>query len=125
IQGTRPGFGFYNIAVRKQFMNKKLSLGLTAGDPFNKYINQTSTVTGPNFNQTSLRETPFRSFGITLNYRFGKLEFKREKNKDDNNNMPDNPDNGGNAGGNGGNGAAPTGGNNGGNGGNSSGRGNK
>jgi len=99
IQGTRPGFGFYTVAVRKQFMNKKLSLGLTAGDPFNKYINQTSTTTGPNFNQTTLRETPFRTFGITLNYRFGKMEFKKERNKDDNNNGPDNPDTGGGSGG--------------------------
>jgi ferric enterobactin receptor len=94
IQGTRPVFAFYNLAVRKQFMKKKLSLGLTAADPFSKYIDQTTTTAGPNFYQSSLREVPFRSFGITLNYRFGKLEFKKEKQKDDNNNMPDNPDTG-------------------------------
>lgn len=100
IQGTRPGWGFYNIALRKQMMHKKLSIGLTAGDPFNKYINQTTVISGGNFKQTSLRETPFRTFGITLNYRFGKMEFKKERNKDENNDNPDNNDNGG--GGNGG-----------------------
>ncbi|MGZ3778051.1 MAG: TonB-dependent receptor domain-containing protein [Mucilaginibacter sp.] len=96
IQGTRPVFAFYNLAVRKQFMKKKFSVGLTAADPFSKYINQTATTSGPNFNQTNLREVPFRSFGITLNYKFGKLEFKKEKQKDDNNNnnIPDNPDSG-------------------------------
>ncbi len=95
IQGTRPVFAFYNLAVRKQFMKKKLSIGLTAADPFSKYIDQTTTTAGPNFYQSSLREVPFRSFGITLNYRFGKLEFKKEKPKEDNNNnMPDNPDTG-------------------------------
>jgi outer membrane receptor for ferrienterochelin and colicin len=96
IQGTRPVFAFYNIALRKQFMNKKISIGLTASDPFNKYINQTSTTMGANFSQTNLRQVPFRSFGITFSYRFGKLEFKKEKNKEDNGtNMPDSPDNGG------------------------------
>jgi len=99
IQGTRPVFAFYNLAVRKQFMKKKLSLGLTASDPFSQYINQRSTTSGVNFYQSNLRQVPFRSFGITLSYRFGKLDFKKdkekEKNKDDNNSMPDNSDNGG------------------------------
>jgi len=85
IQGTRPVFAFYNLALRKQFMNKKASIGLTAADPFSRYINQTSTTNGTNFEQTNLRQVPFRSFGITLSYRFGKLEFKKEKEKDDNN----------------------------------------
>ena len=70
IQGTRPVFAFYNLALRKQFWNKKASLGLTAADPFSKYINQTTTTNGTNFTQTNLRQVPFRSFGITLSYRF-------------------------------------------------------
>jgi ferric enterobactin receptor len=83
IQGTRPAFAFYNLAVRKQFMNKKASIGFTAGSPFNEYINQRATLFGPNFNQTNVRQIPFRSFGLTVSYKFGKLEFK--KNKEDNN----------------------------------------
>ena len=93
IQGYRPAFAFYNMAVRKQFMNKKLSIGLTATDPFNKYISQTATTSGTNFYMTNIRQVPFRSFGITLNYKFGKLEFKKQK-EDNNNNAPDNPDSG-------------------------------
>ncbi len=88
IQGTNPAFYFYDIAVRKQFMNKKLSLGLTATNLFNKYINFNSTASGPNFYQTSLRQVPRQSFGINLNYKFGKLEFKKEREKQDNN-IPD------------------------------------
>jgi outer membrane receptor for ferrienterochelin and colicin len=94
IQGTRPVFAFYNLAVRKQFMNKKLSLGLTAADPFSKYVDQKAVTYGSNFYQTNLRQVPFRSFGITLNYRFGKMEFKKEKDENNNNSMPDNPDSG-------------------------------
>jgi outer membrane receptor protein involved in Fe transport len=104
IQGTRPVFAFYNLAVRKQFWDKKASIGLTATDPFANYLNQKSTTSGTNFAQTNIREIPFRSFGITLSYRFGKMEFKKNRNKDDNNNdnndMPGNDNGGGNSGGN-------------------------
>jgi ferric enterobactin receptor len=84
IQGTNPGFIFYNFAVRKQLYNKKASIGLTAANPFNQYVNVQSTTYGPNFNQTSLRQIPLRSFGISLMYKFGKLEFKKDKEQQDN-----------------------------------------
>jgi ferric enterobactin receptor len=79
IQGTRPAFAFYNLAARKQFMNKKASVGITAANAFNEYVNQRYTIFGSNFNQTNLRKIPFRSFGITFSYKFGKLEFKKSK----------------------------------------------
>jgi len=85
IQGTRPAFFSYNIAIRKLFFNKNASVGFTTADPFNKYVNQKSFTSGINFTQNSLRQVPFRTFGISLSYKFGKLEFKKEKEKDDNN----------------------------------------
>jgi len=87
IQGTNPGFGFYNFAVRKQFLNKNASIGLTAANPFNRYVSQTATTTGSNFNQVYVREIPLQSFGISLSYKFGKLEFKKDK-EDNNPNLP-------------------------------------
>ncbi len=93
IQGTNPAFYFYNFAVRKQILKKKASIGLTAANPFNNYVNQTATTFGSNFSQTSIREVPLRSFGITLMYKFGKLEFKKENNREDN--APSGDDNGG------------------------------
>ena len=97
IQGTNPAFLFYNFAVRKQFDQKKFSIGLTAANPFNQYVNVRSTTFGPNFYQTSLNQIPLRSFGISLMYKFGKVEFKKDKDKEDNNNnnAPDNQDSGG------------------------------
>jgi ferric enterobactin receptor len=86
IQGTRPAFFFYNLAVRKQFLNKKLSIGITAANQFNYYISQKTTTFGPNFNQTNIRMVPFQSFGISVNYRFGKLELK--KNPKEENEIP-------------------------------------
>lgn len=79
IQSTRPALGTYNIAVRKQFMNKKISLGLTAANPFSRYINQTNSSFGNNFTQNNLRQVPYRSFGISLSYKFGKLAFKKDQ----------------------------------------------
>lgn len=84
IQGKRPAFYFYTFAMRKEFFNKKASLGLTATNPFGKYVDQTSTLFGSNFDQTTLRRVPYQSFGLTLSYKFGKLDFKRkEKDRSD------------------------------------------
>jgi ferric enterobactin receptor len=96
LQGTRPYFLFYNFAVRKQFLNKKASLGLLASNPFNKYVNMRSNTFGPGFNQINLRQVPVQSFGITLSYKFGKLEFAKDKEKGDkeDNNMPVPPEGG-------------------------------
>jgi outer membrane receptor protein involved in Fe transport len=90
ISSTRPAFFFYNLAIRKQFLNKNASIGITASNPFGMYITQKSATYGSNFYQTNIRQFPFQSFGITLNYKFGKLEFKKE-NKEDNN-IPQQPD---------------------------------
>jgi len=119
IQGTNPAFLFYNFAVRKQFMNKKASIGLTAANPFNQYINLSSTTFGPNFNQSSLRQIPLRSFGISLTYKFGRLDFKKEREQpddavpvpDDNGGIGTGTGTGGNGNGGGGNGGNGGGGN--------------
>ena len=90
IQGTSPAFYFYNIAVRKQFHDKKASIGLTAANPFNRYVDLTSTTAGTGFSQLSQRQIPLQSFGVSFMYKFGKLEFKKEKGGEDNNNaVPD------------------------------------
>ena len=84
-QGTQTSFISYSLALRKYFLNKKLSIGLTSTNPFNKYVNQRREISGPNFQQYSLRQIPYRSFGISLLYKFGKLEFKKSKEEDLNN----------------------------------------
>ena len=88
IQGTRPAFIFYTLAVRKEFFHKKASLGLTATNPFNKYVDQKTTLFGTNFSQYNLRQVPYQSFGITLSYKFGKLAFKEKEKDHDNDNGP-------------------------------------
>ena len=90
-QGTYPSFTTYSIAVRKQFWNKKGSIALTASNPFHKNIDQKTKVFGPNFIINGMRTIPFRSIGINFTWKFGKLEFKKDKEKiNDNLNAPDN-----------------------------------
>ncbi|MET4082616.1 ferric enterobactin receptor [Pedobacter sp. UYP30] len=79
IQGKRPAFFFYNFAIRKQLFNKKGSIGFTATNPFNKYINLQNSTTSINSVRASYRQLPFRSFGLTIAYRFGKLNFKKDE----------------------------------------------
>jgi ferric enterobactin receptor len=79
IQGRYPHFVSYNFAARKQFWNKKGSLALTTTNPFTYYVDQRTILTGTNFTINSLRQVPYQSFGLNFTYKFGKLEFKKEK----------------------------------------------
>ncbi len=80
-QGKYPSFTTYSIAVRQQFWNKKGSLALTASNPFKKNVDQKTEVFGPNFTINGLRSIPYRSIGINFTWKFGKLEFKKDKEK--------------------------------------------
>lgn len=79
IQGKRPQQLTYNFAFRKQFYHKNASIGLTATNPFTKYISQVTTIRAANYISTNTVLVPYRSFGISLTYKFGKLEFKKGK----------------------------------------------
>jgi hypothetical protein len=89
IQGRYPSFVSYNFAARKQFWNKKASIAFTTTNPFNFYVNQATAVTGSNFTLNSLRRVPYQSFGLNFTYKFGKLEFKKDKEEDKTPGEPD------------------------------------
>jgi outer membrane receptor protein involved in Fe transport len=78
-QGTFPSFTSYSLAIRKQFWNKKGSLALTASNPFHKDIVQKTKLFGPQFIINQTRTIPFRSIGLNFTWKFGKLEFKKDK----------------------------------------------
>jgi len=78
-QGKYPSFTTYSFGMRKQILNKKASVSLTAQNPFSNFVNQETSVYGPNFRAYSFRQIPFRSFGVNFTWKFGKLEFKKEK----------------------------------------------
>ena len=87
--GTYPSFISYTLAIRKQFWQKKGSLALTASNLFSEYLTQRTALNGPNFSTHTQRTIAFRSIGINFSWKFGKLEFKKSKEENDNNlNVP-------------------------------------
>ena len=81
-QGYYPSFISYNIALRKQFWNKKGSLALTANNIFANSVSQRTELFGPGFTSNSVRQIPFRSIGINFTWKFGYLVIKKEKQDD-------------------------------------------
>ncbi len=79
VQGRYPSFTSYTMAVRKQFWNKKGSLALTANNLFANYVNQKTVLYGINFTTYSDRKIPSRSVGLNFTWKFGKLDFKKDK----------------------------------------------
>ncbi|GGH21579.1 outer membrane beta-barrel family protein [Mucilaginibacter phyllosphaerae] len=81
IQGTSPAFGIYAFGIKKQFMDKKASIGFNTVQPFavNKSFNQ--NISSPGFTQVSSTQFPFQSFGITFSYSFGKISFSNPQQK--------------------------------------------
>lgn len=79
IRSTKPAFFSYNLAIRKDFLNKNLSVGLTATNAFAYYISQRQKQFGSNFTQETVRLIPIQAFGISVSYKFGKLTFDRSK----------------------------------------------
>lgn len=92
VQGRQPQFFAYTLAMRKFFNNKKASIGITATNPFSSYIRQETTVVNSGYTSANTRLVPYQSFGINFSYKFGKLEFKKAKEED--NNFIKNPDGG-------------------------------
>ena len=79
IQGLNPQSLSYTLAFKKQFWNKKASIGFTATNPFNQYVRQETTINTSSYSSVNIRQLPYRSFGIIFTYKFGKLEFKKGK----------------------------------------------
>jgi outer membrane receptor protein involved in Fe transport len=81
IQGSSPAFGIYAFGIKKQFLDKKASIGFNTVQPFavNKAFNQ--NISSPGFTQVSKTQFPFQSFGITFSYSFGKMTFNNPQQK--------------------------------------------
>lgn len=76
LQGTTPTFSIFVVGARKE-ISEKLSLGVRIVEPFFKFKNFGSDLSGENFTQVVDTDILFRSYGINVRYKFGKLDFKQ------------------------------------------------
>ncbi len=76
IQGYIPSFTLMALGARKTFWDDRASLGIRIVEPFFENKTFKGKVEGSNFVQTSETVRPFRSFGISMSYKFGKLDFR-------------------------------------------------
>jgi len=83
LQGSSTSFSMMSFGIKKEFKNKRGSLGLRIIEPFAKNGEKiwTTELSGDNFNQISERTTLFTSIGISFKYTFGKLNFKSNTKK--------------------------------------------
>nr|WP_262245527.1 outer membrane beta-barrel family protein [Parapedobacter soli] len=72
---------YYGISASKDLVKEKLSISGSISNPFNKYRNYINDMTGPNFTQSSFSQNYYRSFNISLSYRFGRLKDEIRKNR--------------------------------------------
>lgn len=79
LQGYQGGFGTYSLGVRKEFANKKGSVGAGLENflaPSMKIRNATET---PTINQSSVTELRNFSFRLNFSYRIGKMSFDQPR----------------------------------------------
>ncbi|MBW4888865.1 TonB-dependent receptor [Mucilaginibacter sp. HMF5004] len=75
IQGETPSFSLWIVGLKKEFWNKQASVGVNTFDPFKENKAFNSLVKGNGYTQFSNTQFPFRSFGFSFSYRFGKVKF--------------------------------------------------
>ena len=81
LQGTRTGFYLYSLGFKKDFANKKGSIGFGAENFLTKGVRFTSDLTSPQFVQTGATQLYNRNFKVTFSYSIGKMSFNAPKKK--------------------------------------------
>ena len=86
IQGERPSFSMMSFGFKKEFSNKRGSIGLGMIEPFSAYKSFDTTIegvmaNGDRFETINEYEILFRSVNITFKYKFGQLNFDPIKKK--------------------------------------------
>ncbi|WP_282636082.1 TonB-dependent receptor domain-containing protein [Sphingobacterium thalpophilum] len=72
FQGEFAAFNLWNISFKKKVLNEAAILGLTIVDPFSNSKNLGSYSETPLFIQKGNFALPFRSFGLSFSWQFGK-----------------------------------------------------
>ena len=108
LQGVQGGFGIYSLSLRKEFKNKKGSIGFGAENFLTSPIRIRNELNSPVISQTSVNSQDNINFKVNFSYRIGKMTVDggpRRKKSIKNDDLKEGGDGGGNDGG--GQGGAP------------------
>ncbi len=76
VQGSTPNWSMMNFGFKKELFKKRMTVGINITEPFRENLILVRKLEGPDFYQNSRTARPVRAFGITLGYKFGKIDFK-------------------------------------------------
>lgn len=71
LMSSGNGYYYYYLSIKQSF-KKKLEITLLAYNPFNKYVDYTSTSSTPTYTSWNRNRNRSRQFGFSLSWRFGK-----------------------------------------------------
>ncbi|AEI48374.1 TonB-dependent receptor domain-containing protein [Runella slithyformis] len=81
LQGVQGGFGFYTVGIKKDFKNKKGSIGLAGENFLSKRFNIHTELKSPQFNQVNDVYLYNRGVRLTFTYKIGKMTMDAPKKK--------------------------------------------
>jgi len=89
LQGRTNGFFYTAFNFNKEIIKDRFGIAGGIKNPFTKYRNVVNQTSGPGFSQVYRANNYFRSFNISLNYKFGGLkdEIRRNRVGIDNNDL--------------------------------------
>ena len=102
LQGVQGGFGIYSLSLRKEFKNKKGSIGFGAENFLTSPIRIRNELNSPVISQTSVNSQNNINFKINFSYRIGKMTVDggpKRRRSIKNDDMKEGGDGGGNDGG--------------------------
>ena len=81
LQGFQGGFGIYSLSLKKDFAEKKGSIGFGAENFFTPNFHIRNELQSPVINQTSVNVLHNMNFKINFSYRIGKMSADEKKKK--------------------------------------------
>jgi outer membrane receptor protein involved in Fe transport len=78
LQGSQGGFGTYSLGFRKEFNEKRASLGFAAENFFTKEMKIKSETQTPTIDQKNVNTMRNMSVRLTFSYRIGKMGFDNQ-----------------------------------------------
>lgn len=78
LQGSTGSFYMYSLGLKKEFTNKKGSLGLSAENFLANAMRVRTVINTPTFSQNSLNQLYNRGVRLTFSYKIGKMSFDQQ-----------------------------------------------